>query len=307
MKKENNFKNFIFIIIMLSITIASFVFEKDIHGENSIFNQSISNNAVIDTVYNKIPCVIKSVQIITIAWIINKVIYVVLTKALKNSKRGSTIMTILVSFIKYLIAIFAIIYVLIAWGVNVESLVTGMGILALVVGLGAQSLIADIIAGIFIVFEGEFKVGDIVVIDGWQGRITEIGIRTTKITNIGNDVKIVNNSQIGAVVNLSENISAVACEIDIDYSEDLEKVEKIIKDNLEDIKSRIPQIATMITYVGVTSLGVNYMSLLIVADCDQVNYEIVQMALLRELKLMIDRNGIKKPKPTMYFSQDVQN
>ena len=306
MEKENKFKGMVFILIMALVTIASFVFEQKIYGENSIFNQSISNNAVIDTVYNKIPCIIKSIQIITIAWIVNKIVYFTLTKALKNSKRGSTITTLLASFIKYCIAIFAILYILAAWGVDIESLVTGMGILALVVGLGAQSLIADIIAGIFFVFEGEFKVGDIVVIDGWKGTITEIGIRTTKIVSIGNEVKIVNNSQISSVINLSEKLSAVACEIDIDYNEDLEKVENIIKDNLEDIKSRIPKIATMITYVGVTALGVNYMSLLIVADCNQVNYDEVKMSLLRELKLMIDRNGIKKPKPTMYFSQDIE-
>lgn len=303
-KKEKNLKGTILIFIMVLITIASFVFELDIFGENSVFNKSISDNAAINVVYNKIPVLIKTIQIITIAWIVNKLVSFLLTKALKNTKRGKTITTLLASFIKYLIAIVAILYLLGAWGVDVESLVTGMGILALIVGLGAQSLIADIIAGIFIVFEGEFQVGDIVVIDGWQGTISEIGIRTTKIVSIGGDVKIVNNSQISSVVNLSEKLSAVACEIDIDYGEDLEKVERIIKDNLDDIRTRIPKIATMLSYIGVTGLGVNYMTLLVVGDCEQVNYDEVKMSLLRELKLMIDRNGIQKPKPRMYFNQD---
>ena len=303
-KKELNFKNCI-IFIMLLITIITFAFEKNIFGENSIFNQSISNNTYINFAYSKIPSLLKSIQIITVATLINYLVQLILSLISKKSKRGNTVTTLMGSFIKYVIAIVAILYILGAWGVDIESLVTGMGILALVVGLGAQSLIADIIAGIFIVFEGEFKVGDIVVIDGWQGKISEIGIRTTKIVSIGNDVKIVNNSQISSIINLSERISAVACEVDVDYSEDLEKVENIIKNNLEDIKSRIPNIHSMITYVGVTSIGVNYMSLLVVADCEQIYFEQVKMALLRELKLMIDKNGIKKPKPTMFFNKDV--
>ena len=57
-------------------------------------------------------------------------------------------------------------------------------------------------------------------------------------------------------------------------------------------------------YLGVCGLGVNYMSLLIVAPCQQVDTDEINRALLRELKLLIDRNGIKKPKPKMYFSQD---
>lgn len=300
-ENRKNFKINFFIIIMILITIISFLFEEEIKGQNSIFNDSISSNATIDLVYHKIPYLIESVKIFTIAWIIIKVIQFILSVSTKNSRRKSTIASLLSSFIKYVIAIAAILSALATWGVDVGSLVTGLGVLALIIGLGAQSLIADIIAGIFSVFEGEFKVGDIVVIDGWQGMITDIGLRTTKIVSITGDVKIVCNSQIASVVNLSEKISAVPCELNVDYSEDLEKIEEIINESLPGIQSRIPHLTGDILYLGVCDLGVNYMSFLIVANCEQIYYEEVQRALLRELKLMIDRNGIKKPKPTMYF------
>jgi len=306
-KKQKKSKISIGIIIMILITIAAFVFDAKIFGEESVFNKAISNNSVINMIYQKIPNLIQSVKIITIAWILDKIILFVLSSLTKNSNRASTIGTLLGSFLKYVIAIAAILYVIAAWGADVSSLVTGMGILALVIGLGAQSLISDIIAGIFIVFEGEFKVGDIVVIDGWKGTVSEIGLRTTKIVAINADVKIVYNSQISSVVNLSEKLSTVACTLDVDYNEDLEKVEKVINENLPGIKSRIPKVVNDILYLGVCGLGVNYMSLLIIAPCNQANFEEVERALLRELKLMIDRNGIKKPKPTMYFNQDFVN
>lgn len=63
-------------------------------------------------------------------------------------------------------AIIAVLAVLSAAGVDTATLVASAGILSLVIGLGAQSLIADIIAGLFTIFEGEYQVGDIVVIDG---------------------------------------------------------------------------------------------------------------------------------------------
>ena len=307
MKKGKSLKGNIIVIVMVLITVYSFFAGSTIYGENSAFNKSISSNDYVNLVYNKIPSLIKTIQIMTCAWIINKIVRATLKGSVGSTKRGNTIATLLGSFIKYVIAIAAILYALSAWGADVSSLVAGMGILALVVGLGAQSLIADIIAGIFIVFENEFQVGDIVVIDGWKGTISEIGIRTTKIVSIDGNVKTVNNSQISSVVNLSEKLSSAACVLDIDYSEDLEKVEKVLNDNLPDIQSRIPKIINDIMYLGVCGLGVNYMSLLIVANCEQVDCDEVNRMLLRELKLLIDKNGIKKPKPTMYFSQDFAN
>ena len=304
MKKKIDFMSIIFAVVMLVGTIVAFTMEKEIFGENSVFNNSVSDNLYVNMVYNKIPALIRTIQIITVAWIINKTVSGILKASVKGSKRGGAIATLLGSFIKYGIAIAAILYVLSVWGADVASLVTGVGILTLIIGLGAQSLVADIIAGFFIVFEGEFHVGDIVIIDGWKGTISDIGIRTTKIVSIGGDVKTINNSQISSVINLSEKLSSVACTIDIDYSENLERVEAIINSNLDDIQSRIPKIVNKIMYLGVCGLGVNYMSLLIVAPCQQVNCDEVNRALLRELKLLIDRNGIKKPKPTMYFSQD---
>ena len=80
-----------------------------------------------------------------------------------------------------MIVIIAAFAILSTWGVNTSTLLASAGVLTLVIGLGAQSLVADVVAGLFIVIEGEYLVGDIVVIDGWRGTVKEIGIRTTKV------------------------------------------------------------------------------------------------------------------------------
>ncbi len=93
-------------------------------------------------------------------------------------------------------------------------------------------LIADIVAGLLTVFEDEYHVGDIVVVDGWRGTIEEIGIRSTRIVDAGGNVKIVNNSEITTVINQTQNLSVVSTTISISYEESLARVELIIRDNL---------------------------------------------------------------------------
>ena len=180
-KQSVNVTKIILLSVFSAITIALFVLAGYVYGENSIFNKTISSNGFISTCYNKIPALFKTIQIFTIAVILTIVVRWLLNKLLAHSNRGTTIVKLLNSFIKYLIFIIAILMTLGAWGVDTRTLLASAGLLSLVIGLGAQSLIADILAGVFIVFEGEYQVGDIVIIDGWRGTVDEIGIRTTKI------------------------------------------------------------------------------------------------------------------------------
>ena len=66
-----------------------------------------------------------------------------------------------------------------SFGVDTTTLLASAGVIVLIVGLGAQSLIEDVIAGLSIVFENEYEVEDIVIIDNFRGEIIEIGLRTT--------------------------------------------------------------------------------------------------------------------------------
>lgn len=119
------------------------------------------------------------------------------------SAKGDTICKLLSSTLKYICIIAELYYCLAQLGVDTETLLASAGILSLVIGLGAKDLITDILAGLFIIFEGEFQVGDIVSIGDWTGTVLEVGMRTTKIEKEGN-VKIINNGSISNVVNMTE-------------------------------------------------------------------------------------------------------
>ena len=117
-------------------------------------------------------------------------------------------------------------------GVDTTAILAGIGILGLIVGLGAQPLIADIIAGLFIVFENVFEVGDIIVVDGFRGTVDDIGIRTTKIEDVGGNIKVINNADIKTLVNMTQALSVANCEMSIEYGESLERVEAILAEAL---------------------------------------------------------------------------
>ena len=212
-----------------------------------------------------------------------------------RGKKSKTIARLLVSFVKWAIALCAVFFVLDAWGAPATATLTGAGVLALIIGLGSQSLVADILAGIFIVFEGEFQVGDIVIIDGWRGEVTEIGMRTTKLIDAGYNIKIVNNSEIKTIINQTQELSLAKAYVSVSYGARIEKIEAVIADNLESFKEKIPAIKEGPYYKGVSELGESGVTLLFVAKCQEDDIYQVQRDMNREIKIMFDNNGIEIP------------
>ena len=303
MNKKLSKGTIIALSIMSALTLALVILSPYVYGETSVFNKAISNNGFVNTFFNKIPALFSTLQIVTIAWLINILQRVVLVKLLARSTRGSTVVKLLSSFIKYLIVIISFMLILNAWGVDTATLLASAGILSLIIGLGAQSLISDIIAGVFIVFEGEYQVGDIVIIDGWRGTVDEIGIRTTKIIDWQGNIKIINNSSISSIINQSKELSVTTCVVGIDYREPIPKVELLIKNNIDKIRAAIPEIVDGPYYKGVDSLADSSVNLLFIATVKESDYYVVQRALNREIKMLFDENGVSIPFPQVTINE----
>ena len=171
------------------------------------------------------------------------------------SPKGMTICRLLDSGFTYIGTIVMIIYALSMFGVNTATLIGGVGATALIFTLGANSLIADVLAGIFIIFEGDFTVGDVVVIDDFRGIVTDIGIRTTKLMDDNSqDIKIINNSEIKDLTNQSRENSAVIIDIPISLSLGVEKAESILKEAIEHLPEQFPKIIGVPEYWGIPKL-----------------------------------------------------
>lgn len=291
------------VAILAIATVVSIVFESQIYGDSTIFKENPTGIQFVDGMLHNVPLILTTLRVVFFAWLINLVLRTVLSKALSGSKTGVTAVKLINSFLKYIIAIIALLYILSQWGVDTAALVASAGIVTLVVGLGAQSLIADVIAGMFIVFEGEYQVGDIIVVDGWRGTVQEIGIRSTRIVDAGGNVKIINNSEIKSVINQTSDLSVARAVISIEYGESLQRVEVIIRDNIDKLKANIPMIVEGPFYKGVTTLGASSVDLLFLAKCKEEDIYDVQRAMNRELKILFDDNHINIPFPQVVINK----
>jgi small conductance mechanosensitive channel len=210
--------------------------------------------------------------------------------------RGKTILNLVLSTFNYMIVILGIFWGMSIIGVDLATLFASLGIMALVIGFGAESLIADIITGIFLVFEDDFNVGDIVEYSGFRGTVDSIGIRVTCIKDGGGNVKIVNNSDIRGILNRSKSTSRAVCDIPISYNANLEEVEVVLKKILAKLPEQYPdQFPSAPDYVGVQALGASSVDLRVSAQVSESNLFSATRIMNREIKIGFDKAGVEIP------------
>ena len=249
-------------------------------------------NGTLISLKSHIPVLINSLIYIFLVYAVCRVIRLVFKARMEKNNRTKTIISLLDGFVKYACAIIIIILVLQACGVDTAALVASVGVLTLVVGLGAQPLIADIIAGIFIIFEDEYHVGEIVTINDFRGTVMEIGIRSTRLIDAAGNIKIINNSAIGDVINLSRELSLAVVDCDFPYDIPVEFIENILSENFEQIAANIPAIKEGPYYKGVCMYKDSNVTIKIVAKCLEEDRFQVERDLNREYRRILRENNI---------------
>jgi small-conductance mechanosensitive channel len=141
-------------------------------------------------------------------------------------QRTKTIGSVLSNFITWGIALITVTMVLNELGVQVGALIAGAGILGAAVGFGAQSLVRDLISGLFIVFEDQYGVGDVVDLGEIKGAIEAVGLRVTQVRDVEGTLWYVRNGEIARVGNKSQGFSRVIVDLSFDPSVDVEKAKK---------------------------------------------------------------------------------
>lgn len=197
---------------------------------------------VVDFFENNIPNIVETVAVIVFLWVVSKLSELLLKVVTLKGKKSRTIANLLASMIKYGVLIVGAFLVLSAWGVSTPTLLASLGILGLALTFGAQSLVEDILSGLFIIFEDQFEINDIIQIGDFRGRVTDIGVRVTKFEDVNGDIKIINNSDIRGAINTTNKLSPAICDVSVSYGANLKSIEEVIKANLHKIKENIPNI-----------------------------------------------------------------
>lgn len=219
-----------------------------------------------------------------------------------NPKRQKTIYGLIMNIIKYLIMFVVVILILKEFGVNTTSLLASLGVVGLVVGLALQDILKDFISGIFIITDKEYEVGDFVTIDGFTGEVKALGLKSTKIKAYTGEIKIINNSSIGSVINYSQYNSNLILDIDVAYEEDTNKVINTLKKICVKI-SKLPNVKKQVEVLGVQELESSSVKYRVLIETKPYEYFEVKREALKLIKDEFDKQNIKIP----YTQLEVHN
>lgn len=303
-KKTNYHSKFwvLLLVVMLAVVAANtnalpaFIQE----AARSAFNQLSASGDFAIT----LPRILASFFALAVCMLIATVVSMVLSSLERKNRRMLTIASLVKSLTSWVCCIAAVIWILSVLGVDVTAALAGIGIVALVLSFGAQSLVEDVVTGIFIMFEGSFNVGDIIVMDDFRGVVRNIGVRTTIFEDDGGNLKIVNNSDIRNVQNRSYNASLAVCDVGISYDSSIPQAEEVIQACLKKLwQENDGMLLTPPVYAGVQSLGDSSVVLRVRVEVLEENIFVAQRRLNRALKLALDEGGIEMPFPQVVVHQ----
>ena len=297
--------------ILVLITIGIFILMGSLASvlfPGTAFESIIDNSIgkffdIIGFFQNNYVVLLESIAILLFVFVLNYLLMLLVNLFTRKGKRGETLGVLFANIVKYVSILIAAFLILAAWGVQTPTLLAGAGIAGLAVSFGAQGILEDVFAGLSIIFQKQFVVGDIVEVNDFRGTVLEIGTKNTRIKDLNGNVLIIANSDIREIVNFSNELSIAISSISIEYSEDIVKVEKIIKDNLAAIKETIPEIIEGPIYQGVDELADSAVVVRVAAFVDERNRLSVRRALNRELKILFDKHGINIPFPQLVLHQ----
>jgi small conductance mechanosensitive channel len=251
---------------------------------------------IVNMIHISLGSIVKVIIMICFVLILESLLQLIFESIRTEKKKVKTAITILSSLLKYIAAIVMVCWGLVLLGVDVSTVFASVGILALIIGFGAETLIEDVITGLFMLFENQYNVGDIIEVDGFRGTVRAIGIRTTTIADAGENFKVINNSAMKNILNRSQQVSVAVCDIGISYEADLEAVEKEITAYLETIyENHKEEMNDTPQYLGVQELGDSAVVLRFTARVDEDNLFRAQRTLNRELYLKLKSMGVDLP------------
>jgi moderate conductance mechanosensitive channel len=223
-------------------------------------------------------------------------------------KRADTLSSVIVTTLQLAI-IFVFLLMIITNldpAINIAPVLTGAGVLGLAVGFGAQSLVKDVIAGLFVIMENQYRRGDVIKIAGVSGVVEEINLRRTILRDMDGVYHVIPNGQIIVASNFTKQKSNINLNIRVSYDTDLEKAIKVInqvgKDLAED-PQWAPSLLSSPRALRIEDLGESSVDIKIVGETKPSRQWDVTGELRLRLKNAFDKEGIEIPWPhtKVYF------
>lgn len=215
---------------------------------------------------------------------------------LEWQRRASTLGGILTSLVSTGVSFIAVLMVLHELDIDVVPILTGAGIAGLAIGFGAQNLVRDFISGFFIILEDQVRVGDLARINGVQGVVEEINLRTIVVRDGEGAVQVFPNGTITALANLSKHFSFAVVDIRITYAENVDRAIETVREvgtAMANEEAWTPLILAPIEVPGVEAIADGFATIRARFKTQPLNQGKVANELRRRLMTTFSARGIR--------------
>lgn len=214
-----------------------------------------------------------------------------------DKRKSKTINGLVNNLVKYFIVIVDIVMILDIFGIDTKTLIASLGVVGLVAGLAVQDTLKDFVAGMTIILENQYRVGDNVTIKGFRGEVISLGIKSTKIKAYTGEIMIIANHLIEEVINHSMDKSVAIVDIPISYDTNIEKLEKVLHKLFDGLNSSLDGLKGDITILGLQSYDDSSITYRVIADTVPMKHFQIERELKKAIKIELDKNNIEIPYP----------
>ena len=227
-------------------------------------------------------------------------------------KRTNTLVGVLTGAGRIIIAVVVILMVLTEIGVPIGPMLAGFGIAGVAVGFGAQYLVRDLIAGVFILWENQYRVGDVAMVSGVTGLVEDITLRKTILRDLDGVVHHVPNGEIKVASNYSRHFSRVNLDVPVSYGTDLDHAMAVINRIGEELaadKNWRDRLITPPKALRVNNFGDSGIDIKITCDVKPSEQWATMGELRLRLKKAFDAEDIEIPWPhtKLYFGNSMED
>jgi small conductance mechanosensitive channel len=208
-------------------------------------------------------------------------------------QRRLTLVPLLRSFLQYGLYFVFMVLTLDELGMDPTPLLAGAGVLGLVVGFGVQSLFEDMVAGLFILFEEYFLVGDYIQVCDARGIVESIDLRTTRIRDDEGRHHILRNGEIGNIVNYSKEFTCAVVEVGVAYGSDLGQVTRVLEEVGREIREAREDVMQPTRVEGVEVYAESSLILRTATRVRPGRHRRVERDLRRRIKEAFEQHGIE--------------
>ena len=163
-----------------------------------------------------------------------------------------------------------------------------------VVGLAFQDTMKNMLAGMFIIFDNRYNVGDTVKINDFTGEVLALGLQTTKLKSALGEVFTISNSSITSVINYTESDTLLIIELGVGYKTDIDELENVLKKLNTKVK-KIENVKGDLELLGVDSFGSSEIKYKISVLCKLYTHFAIKRQILKLIKIEFDKVGIEIP------------